>query len=149
MDVTLITDGSALGNPGPGGWACIMTTGKATKELSGGAPHTTNNRMEIMGLLEGLKALKRPCRVHVISDSRYVIDSIEKGWLHGWAKRGWIKADKKPAKNADLWAEVLQLLGVHNLRFTWVKGHNGHPLNERADELACAQSASFASQNAR
>jgi ribonuclease HI len=142
-EIPMITDGSALGNPGPGGWACILMRGNATKELCGGEKHTTNNRMEIMGLLEGLKALPRPCSVHVIADSRYVIDTIEKGWIHGWAKRGWVKGDKKPAKNADLWQQVLPLLDVHRVRFTWVKGHNGHPLNERADALACAQSAAF------
>jgi ribonuclease HI len=144
MEITLVTDGSARGNPGPGGWASILIRGEAVRELSGGAAHTTNNRMELMGLIEGLGHLTRPCKVHVISDSRYIIDAIDKRWVHGWARRGWIKADKKPAKNPDLWQRVLELLEVHDVRFTWVRGHNGHPLNERADQLACAQSAAFA-----
>ncbi len=144
-NVTIITDGSALGNPGPGGWACILVRGNATKELSGGEKHTTNNRMEITGLLEGLKALPVPCRVQVIADSQYVIDTVEKGWIHGWARRGWIKADRKPVKNDDLWKQLLPLLAVHEIRFTWVRGHSGHALNERADQLACTQSAAFSS----
>lgn len=149
MNVTIITDGSARGNPGPGGWAAILVQGERRLELSGGEVHTTNNRMEITGLLEGLRVLKRPCNVHVISDSRYVIDSVDKGWIHGWARRDWIKADKKPVKNDDLWKALLPLLAVHKLRFTWVKGHNGHPLNERADALATQQSAAFSARTAR
>jgi ribonuclease HI len=149
MEITLITDGSSRGNPGPGGWAAILVRGKATKELSGGEAHTTNNRMEIMGLLEGLSILTKPCDVHVISDSRYVIDSVQKRWVYGWAKRGWIKSDGKPALNADLWKLVIVQLERHNVRFTWVRGHTGHPLNERADALACAQSAKLSPRTAR
>lgn len=136
--ITMVTDGSALGNPGPGGWASILISGQTAHELQGGEKHTTNNRMEIMGLLAGLRVLNRPCHVNVIADSKYVIDSIEKGWALSWQKRGCVKSDKKPAANADLWEQVLEQLKVHSVSFTWVKGHNGHPLNERADELAQA-----------
>lgn len=137
-DVTIITDGSALLNPGPGGWAAIMIARNGTAiEISGCQKRTTNNRMEITALLEGLKRLKRPCRVHVISDSKYVIKSVSE-WMPGWKRRGWVKGDGKAPENLDLWQEIDALLSAtpHQLNFEWVKGHNGHTYNERVDVLA-------------
>lgn len=134
--VYLYTDGGCSGNPGPGGWGALLRYGEVEKELSGGEPETTNNRMELTGVIEGLKALKEPCRVIVTSDSRYVVDGIEKGWAENWKKRGWRRADGKPALNSDLWAELLDLLEIHDVSFTWIRGHTGHPENERADGLA-------------
>ncbi|MGN0009369.1 MAG: ribonuclease HI [Desulfovibrionaceae bacterium] len=139
--VLVYSDGSCLGNPGPGGWGAILRTADAGAErrMCGGFRLTTNNRMEITAVLEALRALKEPCIVDVYTDSRYVCDSIEKKWLFGWQKRNWIKADKKPAKNRDLWERMLPLLGTHEVRFHWLKGHAGHPENEACDCMARAE----------
>ncbi|MGE0640426.1 MAG: ribonuclease HI [Thermoanaerobaculia bacterium] len=137
-EVAIYTDGACSGNPGPGGWAAILVAGEHRKELSRGYRRTTNNRMELMGVIEGLRALKGRSRVAVWSDSKYVVEAIEKGWAKGWRRNGWRKADKKPALNSDLWQELLELLEQHQVRFHWLRGHVGHPENERADELAVA-----------
>ena len=134
--VTLYTDGACSGNPGPGGWGAILEFQGIEKELSGGEAETTNNRMELTAVIEGLSALKEPCIVELYSDSKYVIDGLSKGWAVSWRKNGWKKADKKPALNIDLWEEILELFSKHNVNIVWVKGHNGHPENERCDELA-------------
>lgn len=138
--VEIFADGACSGNPGPGGWGTILRCNGKEKELSGGATDTTNNRMEIIAVLEGLKALKYPCSVTVTTDSQYVYNSITKGWAEGWKKNGWIKKDKKPALNADLWDELLGEISKHEVNFVWIKGHNGHSENERCDALAVAQS---------
>ena len=137
------TDGSCIGNPGPGGYAYILIYGDLKKEFSGYEPETTNNRMELTAVIEGLSALKEPCEVTLTSDSKYVIDSITKGWVYGWKKKGWIKSDKKPALNSDLWEELLDLLEMHDVNIEWVKGHAGHPENERCDKLAAAKAAEY------
>ena len=136
--VDIFTDGACSGNPGPGGYGVILRFGKAEKELSGGADRTTNNRMELTAVIEGLAALKEPCEVTVYSDSKYVVDAIEKGWARGWQRNGWCKSDKKPALNPDLWERLLTLLDQHEVSFVWLKGHDGHPENERCDALAVA-----------
>lgn len=141
--VTLYTDGACSGNPGPGGWAAILMFGQFKKELSGGERDTTNNRMELTGVIEGLKALKEPCIVELYSDSKYVIDALEKGWAVGWRKRGWVKSDKKPALNPDLWEQLLALVDVHQLTYHWVKGHAENAYNNRCDELAVGESRKF------
>ena len=138
--VEMFTDGACSGNPGPGGWGTILRFGTAEKELSGGEPMTTNNRMELTAVIRGLEALKEPCRVTVTTDSRYVVDGIEKGWAKSWRARGWVKSDKKPALNPELWGRLLDLLDQHEVTFRWIKGHAGHPENERCDRLAVAQS---------
>ena len=134
--VHAFTDGSCLGNPGPGGWAAIMRFGVSEKVLSGGYARTTNNRMEIMAALCALEALKEPCRVTLFTDSRYLCDAVEKNWLGSWRRNGWKTAAKKPVKNRDLWERLLPLLGRHAVTFHWLEGHAGHPLNERADGIA-------------
>jgi ribonuclease HI len=133
--VEIATDGACKGNPGPGGWGVLLRMGKTEREMSGGEKLTTNNRMELTAAIEGLNALKRPCRVTLSTDSRYVMDGLTK-WIHGWQKNGWKTADKKPVKNADLWQELLAAVKPHRVKWTWVKGHAGHPDNERADQLA-------------
>ncbi|MBB4840505.1 ribonuclease HI [Sphingomonas kyeonggiensis] len=133
--VEIATDGACKGNPGKGGWGVVLRMGDTEKELSGGEKHTTNNRMEMMAAIQGLKALTRPCRVTLSTDSRYVMDGLTK-WIHGWMKNGWKTADKKPVKNADLWQELLAAAKPHQVKWVWVKGHAGHPDNERADKLA-------------
>ncbi len=138
--VEIFADGACSGNPGPGGWGTILRCNGAKKELSGGAADTTNNRMEITAVLEGLRALKYPCSVTVTTDSQYVFNSVTKGWAEGWRKNGWVKKDKKPALNADLWEELLNEIAKHEVNFIWIKGHNGHSENERCDALAVAQS---------
>lgn len=133
--VTIYTDGACSGNPGPGGWGAILSFGDTTKELFGGEAHTTNNRMELMGAISALEALKRPCSVDLHTDSQYLRNGIM-NWIHGWKKNGWRTADKKPVKNVDLWKRLDEALGNHDIRWHWVKGHAGHAQNERADELA-------------
>ena len=137
--ITLYTDGACSGNPGPGGWGAILEWEGHEKELSGGEDSTTNNRMELTGVIRGLEALKEPCIVELYSDSKYVIDALEKGWAVGWQKRGWVKSDKKPALNPDLWQRLLELCQIHQVRCHWVKGHAENPKNNRCDELAVAQ----------
>ena len=134
--VDIYTDGACRGNPGKGGWGAILVYGGHEKELSGGEAETTNNRMELMAAISALEALKEPCEVTLTSDSKYMIDSIEKGWARSWQAKGWRKADKSPALNPDLWERLLHLLDVHKVSFVWVRGHNGHPYNERCDALA-------------
>ena len=141
-EVMLFTDGACSGNPGPGGWGAILRYAGTEKELSGGEPSTTNNRMELSAVIEGLSALKEPCAVTVVTDSKYVFDGVTKGWAAGWRSRGWVKNDGKPALNPDLWERLLELLAVHKVTFNWVKGHAGHPENDRCDRLAVAQYAS-------
>jgi ribonuclease HI len=136
--VTIYTDGACSGNPGPGGWAAILVAGEHRKELAGGYRRTTNNRMELRGVIEGLKALKRPSKVNVWSDSKYVVEAIARGWVKSWKRNGWRKTDKKPALNVDLWEELLPLLELHDVQFRWLRGHDGHSDNERADQLAVA-----------
>ena len=141
--VELFTDGACSGNPGPGGWGAILRFGTREKELSGGAADTTNNRMELTAVIEGLLALKEPCDVILTTDSRYVADGLTKGWAASWKKNGWRKADKKPALNPDLWDELLRLCEIHSLTINWIKGHAGHSENERCDALAVAQSQKY------
>lgn len=135
-NVTIYTDGACSGNPGVGGWGAILQYNGHEKEISGGDSLTTNNKMELLAVISALEILKEPCNVDLYSDSKYVIDSITKGWAKGWKARGWKKADKSPAKNADLWERLLNLLEVHNVTFHWVKGHADNPYNNRCDELA-------------
>ncbi len=140
--VEIYTDGACRGNPGPGGWAALLRMGDKERELSGGEPLTTNNRMELMAAIKGLEALKRPCRVQLFTDSNYVRDGITK-WIHGWRRNGWKTADRKPVKNAELWQELLDATAPHRVEWHWVKGHSGHPENDRADALACAEADRF------
>jgi ribonuclease HI len=133
--VEIFTDGACKGNPGPGGWGAVIRAGKTERELSGGEKLTTNNRMEMTAAIEGLNALKRPCHVTLSTDSRYVMDGLTK-WIKGWQRNGWRTADKKPVKNADLWQALLDAAAPHRIDWLWVKGHAGHPENERADRLA-------------
>ncbi len=136
--VDIFTDGACSGNPGPGGYGVILRFGTAEKELSGGDAHTTNNRMELLGVITALRALKEPCDVTITTDSQYVVNGITKGWAAGWRARGWKRSNKEPAINPDLWGELLDLCDRHTVRFNWVRGHNGHPENERCDRLAVA-----------
>jgi len=136
--VTIYTDGACSGNPGPGGYGTVLIHGEHRKELSGGEAQTTNNRMEIMAVIIGLEALKQPCEVALYSDSRYVVDAIEKGWVARWKQNNWMRNKKEAALNVDLWERMLPLLDTHKVTFHWVKGHAGHPENERCDELARA-----------
>lgn len=136
--VTIYTDGACSGNPGPGGWGAVLQYGAHEKELSGGDPQTTNNKMELTGAIEALRQLREPCEVDLYSDSKYVIDGITKGWAKGWKARGWKKADKTPAKNPELWDALLSLVEYHTVCFHWVKGHADNPHNNRCDELAVA-----------
>ncbi len=137
--VEIFTDGACSGNPGPGGWGAILRCDGREKELSGGEAHTTNNRMELSGVIMALSALKFPCRVKLTTDSKYVVDGITKKWAAGWKRRGWKKSDGKPALNPDLWEKLLQLIEIHDVEFCWIKGHAGHEENERCDRLAVAQ----------
>ena len=135
-NIEIYTDGACSGNPGKGGWGAILVYKNNEKELSGGEEKTTNNRMELTAVIMALKAVKEPCRITLTTDSKYVCDAITKGWVYSWKKNGWKKSDKKPALNVDLWEELLPLLEIHEVSFVWVKGHNGHPYNERCDKLA-------------
>lgn len=135
--VELFTDGACSGNPGPGGWGCLMRSGRHVRELSGGAKHTTNNRMELTAVIEGLNALKQPCEVTVASDSQYVIKGITE-WIGGWRKRGWKNAQGKAVENKELWEALWAAQSRHTVQWVWVKGHAGHPENEKADALAVA-----------
>lgn len=137
--VEIFTDGACSGNPGPGGWGAILRYNGIEKELSGGEKDTTNNRMELTAVISALKALKMPCEAVITTDSKYVYESVTKGWVYSWQKNNWRKADKKPALNVDLWTELLELLDKHHVTFNWVKGHNEHPENERCDRLAVAE----------
>ena len=141
--VDLYTDGACSGNPGPGGWGSILVYKGKELVLSGGHPSTTNNRMELTAVIEGLSRLKEPCEVTLCSDSKYVIDSLEKGWVYGWKAKNWMRKSE-PVPNADLWQKLLPLVSAHRLTYIWVKGHNGHPYNERCDKLATEQAALFA-----
>ena len=133
--VQLITDGACLGNPGPGGWACILRFGEKKKEMFGSEPHTTNNRMEITAAIEGLKVLREPCEVEVVTDSEYLKNGITT-WIKGWKRNGWKTAAKKPVVNQDLWMILDDLAAQHELKWTWTKGHADHEDNNRCDELA-------------
>ena len=144
--VTIYTDGACSGNPGPGGWGAILEWNGREKELSGGERETTNNRMELSGVIFALSALKEPCAVDLYTDSKYVFDAVDKGWVYTWRKNGWRKADKKPALNVDLWERLLPLLEKHRVTWHWVKGHAENEKNNRCDALAVAQSKKFANQ---
>ena len=141
--VEIYSDGACSGNPGPGGFGAILRCDGREKEVSGGEPHTTNNRMELLGVITALEALKYPCEVRITTDSKYVVDGISKGWAASWKKRGWKKSDGKPALNPDLWDRLLALLEIHKAEFVWIKGHAGHPENERCDRLAVAECKKF------
>ena len=141
-EVDLFTDGACSGNPGPGGWGAILRYGAVEKELSGAEGLTTNNRMEMMAAIQGLEALKKPCVVDLTPDSQYVRQGIT-GWIHGWKKNGWRTSDKKPVKNVDLWQRLEAAMAPHEVSWHWVRGHAGHPENERADRLACDAAGRF------
>lgn len=136
--MVIYSDGACLGNPGPGGYGTVLLAGKHRKELSAGYRHTTNNRMELLGAIVGLEALKRPCQVTLWSDSQYLIHALSKGWLAGWQRKGWRTADKKAVKNQDLWQRLLRAIGEHEIDWQWVRGHSGNVENERCDRLAMA-----------
>lgn len=140
-NVQIYTDGACSGNPGPGGWGAVLVYGAHEKELSGGSAQTTNNRMELTAVIESLRLLREPCNVTLTTDSKYVVDSITLGWARSWKARGWVKSNKEPALNVDLWEELLKLLEIHNVEFIWVKGHAGHPYNERCDRMAVTETA--------
>ena len=141
--VNIYTDGACRGNPGRGGWGAVLVYGATEKELSGGDPLTTNNRMELSAVIAALSALKEPCEVTLTTDSQYVVNAIEKGWLENWRRNNWRKSDRGEVLNVYLWRELLTLLETHKVSFVWVKGHNGHPYNERCDRLATAFADSF------
>lgn len=141
--VDIYTDGACKGNPGAGGWSAILVFGGKEKELFGGERVTTNNRMELTAAIEGLKALKEPCKVNLYSDSQYLVNAINKGWLENWKKNGWRKADKSVVLNDDLWKALDELLCTHDVEFIWVRGHDGHVYNERCDELASGYAESL------
>lgn len=138
-EIELFTDGSCSGNPGPGGYGAILRYNGREREISGGDANTTNNRMELTAVIAGLSALKEPCRVTLTTDSQYVVNALTKGWLESWKQRGYVKADKKPVLNRDLWEKLDALLQIHKVTCVWVRGHEGHPENERCDRLAVAQ----------
>lgn len=142
--ITIFTDGACSGNPGPGGWGAILEWNGQEKELSGGEARTTNNRMELLGVISALAALKEPCDVSLYTDSKYIFDAVEKRWVYGWRAKGWVKADKKPALNVDLWERLLPLLETHRVTWHWVKGHASNEKNNRCDRLAVAQSRHYA-----
>ena len=142
-NVTIYTDGACSGNPGPGGWGAVLRYGEHERELFGGAPETTNNRMELTAVISALKLLREPCTVELYSDSKYVVDAVSRGWVYGWQKKGWRKADNKPALNVDLWEALLPLLRTHDVRWHWVKGHAENEYNNRCDALAVAESRKY------
>ncbi len=142
-EVTIYTDGACSGNPGAGGWGTILVYKGKEKELSGGEAETTNNRMELTAVIEGLKALKEPCKVKIVTDSQYVSNGINLGWAESWRQNGWRKKDKKPALNPELWDELLNEIAKHEVTIEWVRGHDGHPENERCDKMAVAESQKF------
>ena len=144
--VELYTDGSCLSNPGHGGWGAILRYRGHEKELCGGEPDTTNNRMELTAAIEGLSALKEPCRVTLYSDSQYLVNGMQKGWAKKWKANGWMRNKKEPAVNPDLWDKLLSLFEYHQVTLVWVKGHAGHPENERCDQLAVSQSKRIQAQ---
>ena len=146
--VTIYSDGACRGNPGPGGWGTIIVYGDAEKVLSGGEAGTTNNRMELRGAIEGLAALKTPCQVRLISDSQYLVSAINQGWLKNWIRCGWRRSDGSPVINPDLWRELVEQLKIHDVTFEWIKGHAGHPYNERCDELATTEADRIAKEAA-
>ena len=148
QNVIIFTDGACLGNPGPGGYGAVLLHGDERREFSGGRKLTTNNRMELLAAIVALEALEAPTKVVLVTDSRYVHDAIEKRWLAGWQKRGWVNAEKKPVKNQDLWRRLLPLLSRHKVKFSWVRGHTGHPENERCDRLAVEQSKHYGGRQA-
>ena len=141
--IEIFTDGACKGNPGPGGWCAILRYNGVEKMISGGEKETTNNRMELSAVLFALKALKEPCHITLQSDSKYVLDSLSKGWVYGWQKKGWKKSDGKPALNVDLWQQLLEEIRKHELEYVWIKGHAGHPENERCDAQAGKESEKF------
>ncbi len=145
-EVTIYTDGACSGNPGPGGWAAILKYKDLERELSGGEALTTNNRMELMSVVESLSLLREPCAVKIVSDSKYVVDSVNKGWVRAWQRNGWRNSKKITPPNCDLWQKLLQLLERHEVSFCWIRGHAGHPYNERCDRLAVEQSKRFSSR---
>ncbi|MDD6276383.1 MAG: ribonuclease HI [Clostridia bacterium] len=146
-EIDIFTDGACSGNPGPGGWGAILRYKNTEKEISGGEKNTTNNRMELTAVIEALKMLKEPCTVNLWTDSKYVADGLGKGWAESWKRNGWKKSDKKPALNPELWDELLTLSHIHTVKIHWIKGHVGHPENERCDKLAVAQSQKHSSVN--
>lgn len=142
-NVNIYTDGACSGNPGPGGYGVIMECDGIEREISGGEGFTTNNRMELTAVLTGLELLKFPCNVTIYSDSSYVVDAINKGWLKSWQKNNWVKGDKQPVKNPDLWEKLIKLMEGHSVKFVWVKGHASHPMNNRCDGLAVAAAQKY------
>ncbi len=141
--VQIYTDGACKGNPGPGGYGAVLVFGEHEKEFSGGEADTTNNRMELLGAIVALSALKEPCEVTLTSDSKYLVDAVTKKWVYGWKSKGWKKSDGKTALNIDLWERLLPLLEIHSVTFNWIKGHAGHPYNERCDALAVKEAEKF------
>lgn len=141
--VEIYTDGSCLKNPGPGGWAAILVCRGKEKIISGGEAETTNNRMELLGAISAFEALKRPCKVTFCSDSKYVTDGLSQGWAKQWKARGWRRSDNKPALNIELWERLLDAIGPHEITYSWIKGHAGHPYNERCDELARGEALKY------
>ncbi len=141
--IEIFTDGACSGNPGPGGWGAILRYKTNEKELSGGEKETTNNRMELTAVISALKVLKEPCEVTLTTDSKYVCDAVLQNWVYSWQANGWKKSNKKPALNVDLWEQLLELLEIHKVQFVWVKGHDGHPENERCDKLAVIETEKF------
>lgn len=142
--IEIYTDGACSGNPGPGGWGAVLRYNGREKEISGGEAQTTNNRMELTAVIAALECLKEPCAVELYSDSKYVIDALSKGWAVSWRKKGWIKSDKKPALNVDLWEQLLKLTEAHEMHYHWVKGHADNEYNNRCDALAVAEREKFA-----
>jgi len=138
--ISIYTDGACSGNPGPGGWGAVLLYGKQKKELSGGEAETTNNRMELLGVISALEALKEPCEVELYTDSQYIVNAVNERWVYKWQANGWMRTKKDPAKNPDLWGRLLELLKIHGVTFHWVKGHGDNAYNNRCDELAVAES---------